>query len=362
MFTLVDSTVKSVGTSFVQSASYQHRPHVDPVAVMTWDWVHSCLQEGTLTVEIQLLLQACQNHGLTKIVVRAALRDDGWEFPAANRVKCKALHRIFDPYRDVAGEPHKLKCSASELLSLYGLLRYLVAAKVERLPELAAQLASFDAACDAIDLILAAKRGEMSIPDAAAALQAGLRRHMELHIAAYGIAGVRPKHHWLQDVPAQLARDQMVLDTFVVERGHLKVKAVADGVDNTARFERSVLAGVLNASFDCSVDSRSSPHALHGATMVGDGTFSAKAMRVHGMSISVGDIVGFGRQLGRIESCLAVNGTLCVAAESLRPVGEHTLHWGCWSPGGDYELWIAASLQLCLAWKPADHGTVLVLR
>jgi hypothetical protein len=59
---------------------------------------------------------------------------------------------------------------------------------------------------------------------------------------------------------------------------------------------------------------------------------------------------------------LAITGTLCVAVESLRPVGHQELYWGCWSPAGDYEIWMAASLQLCLAWKPAENGCLLVLR
>lgn len=339
---------------------HQVRPHIDPVGAMTWDWVHSCLQDGTITCEIQLLLRDCEEHGLTKDAVRAALKAD-WQFPGATRMKCKDLHRIFDPYREVSGDPFKLKCSASELLSLYGLLRYVVAVMVPRLPELVAQLASFDAACGVLDVILAAKRGELGIDEAAAVLRTRLQRHMELHVAAYGVAGVRPKHHWMLDIPAQLIRDRMILDTFVVERGHLRVKAVADGVDNTRRFERSVLAGVLNASFGSSAE-RYSPHALPGATCIGQNIFVAKAMRVHGMSVAVGDLVGWGEKVGRVESCLAIDGILCIAVDSLRPAPNGTPHWRYWHSVGDSEMWLAASVQLCLAWKPAERGFVLVLR
>lgn len=317
------------------------------------------MQDGLVTVEVQLLLRTCQGHGLTKAAVRAALQD-AWEFPLATRNKCKSLYRIFDPYRDVAGDPFKLKCSASELLSLYGLLRYLVALLVPRLPELAAHLASFCAACEVLDTLLAAKRGELEVGAAAAVLRAKLSEHMRLHLAAYGNVGVRPKHHWMADVPEQLTRDGLILDTFVVERGHLKVKAVADDIDNTGRFERSVLAGVLNVSLN--PDSGSSPHALPAAVALGEGIFVAKTMRVHGVTMAAGDIVGFGESVGRVESCLAIGGILCVAIESLRRVGEHTLHWGCWVATGEYQVWIAASVQLCLAWKPAEHGCVLVLR
>ena len=44
----------------------------------------------------------------------------------------------------------------------------------------------------------------------------------------------------------QPARDGCILDCFVVERMHLRVKGIADHVQNTVRFERPVLSGVVN--------------------------------------------------------------------------------------------------------------------
>ena len=51
------------------------------------------------------------------------------------------------------------------------------------------------------------------------------------------------------DTPAQFLKDSVVLDAFVIERTHLAVKAIAEHVDNTRAFERSVLCGML-----CSLD------------------------------------------------------------------------------------------------------------
>ena len=39
------------------------------------------------------------------------------------------------------------------------------------------------------------------------------------------IAVIKPKHHWLMHVPQQIARDNAVIDAFVIERQHLLVKA-----------------------------------------------------------------------------------------------------------------------------------------
>ena len=84
----------------------------------------------------------------------------------------------------------------------------------------------------------------------------------------------------------------MVLDTFVIERSHLKVKAVADGVDNTNRYERSVLAGVLNVTFKNETASSTWCHALLGhPNDLGGNTFSSKKMRIYGLAVEARDIV-----------------------------------------------------------------------
>lgn len=107
---------------------------------MTYDWVHNNLQDGTLTVEIQLLLTACEEFGLTRAQVKADLSDASWNFPSQTRVKSKQLHNIFNPYRESAIDAAKLKCSAGELLGLYEILRYIVASRVPRRAELAGVL------------------------------------------------------------------------------------------------------------------------------------------------------------------------------------------------------------------------------
>ena len=107
---------------------------------------------------------------------------------------------------------------------------------------------SFNTLCDVVDTIMRAKAGVERPAAVADRLQRLLGDHMRYHVEAYGDAFIRPKHHWMMDIPDQFRRDDMVLDTFVIERGHLRVKAVADEVRNTIRFERSVLASILNHS------------------------------------------------------------------------------------------------------------------
>jgi hypothetical protein len=195
------------------------------------------LQDGVLAVEISAFLVAAD---VPRIDVFRFLKDDPWNFPRSRRVKCKELHRVFDARRVSSDNPTKVKASCSELLCLYGMLRHYVECRVPPMPEHARARASFFAACSVVDGILCAKRRAMKLEDAAALVQERMCNFMHLHKLAYGSRFIKPKHHWQMDVAMQILRDGLVLDAFVVERGHLAVKAVADKTKNTTNFEVGV--------------------------------------------------------------------------------------------------------------------------
>lgn len=226
------------------------RQHIDVVSVTRYDWLHNLLQDGVMTTETFHFLKACEPHGVRPTDLQKFLRDEGWQFPLASRAKSKQLHRIFDEYRSGDSEEHdRLKCCASELLGLYGMLRHYVATRVPHLPELEAKRKSFQAICACVDLIMSCKHGMIQPGDASRELKAATAAHMRLHIAAYGEGLIKPKNHWQMDVPAQIAEDGCIVDAFLIERTHLKVKAIADHIKNTTMFERSVLSGVVNCHF-----------------------------------------------------------------------------------------------------------------
>ena len=212
------------------------------------------------------LLRACERVGIRYRDVQDFLKNERWCFPHAANAKAKQLHRVFDSHRHSSVEPSKVRCSASELLGLYGLLRHFVEIRVGENVAIAAELLSFKAACEALDLIMIAKRGVAPAAEAGSQLQLALVKHMRLHIAAYGTQFIRPKHHWQLDMSEQVGRDGCVLDAFIIERLHLRVKRIAELVKNTTCFERSVLSGVLNNAFKSSVD-RTRLNGLQGPTI-----------------------------------------------------------------------------------------------
>ena len=106
--------------------------HVDVYGAVVMDWVHNALQGGTMNVECMLVLEATGETNLWYKSVETFLKRADWKFPKKRRSQCKGLHRVFSEWRTNSdGEMDKIRCNASELLSLYGLLRNFVRTEID---------------------------------------------------------------------------------------------------------------------------------------------------------------------------------------------------------------------------------------
>ena len=229
------------------------RGHLRLVETATYDWLHCCLQDGLINVEIYNLLVALEEEKVCTFRDLELLFKDGWCFPAATKRKGDGIFRIFDEYRSRSCHEHeKLKCSAAEVLSMYGLLRHYIsiveAKHGDGLSEgVKLRIASFHAACAIVDCILDAKRGTVGIIESAAALRACLKRFIECHKRAYGIELLRPKHHWLWDIAEQWLRDHCVLDCFPIERLHAFLRVWSYNIRSCLRKDCAEGFGARNA-------------------------------------------------------------------------------------------------------------------
>ncbi len=156
------------------------RGHVDIMGVRTYDWVHNCLQDGVFNAECMAFLKACEPLGITRDGIRAFLADEGCVFPPCSRSKAKQLHRVFDTHRQSDKEPDKVKASCSEMLGLYGLLRYFFELYVGDNAAVRVEFRSFLAACKVLDLVLIAKRCIADFAGVTAQLQIATAEHLRL--------------------------------------------------------------------------------------------------------------------------------------------------------------------------------------
>ena len=136
------------------------RKFIDLTQISMYDWVHTQLQDGVLSCDTYLLLKACERIGVQMSTFEAYLKR-GWEFPNESRPKAMTLYRCFNEYRSRAVErADKLKCTASELLGVYGLIRHYVETEIPEadLAEISKERMSFDAACKVVDILILSKR------------------------------------------------------------------------------------------------------------------------------------------------------------------------------------------------------------
>ena len=332
------------------------RQHVCLDDVCTLDWVHSAFQDGAITCEMWLFTQAAEELELCSFAsVEAFLKRPGWSFPR-HLHESAGLHRIFSKWRsDSSHQTEKLKCSSSEAISLYGLFRHYVETCVPRRPELELKRASLIAAFEFIDRIMEVKRGIVDVRDAIGPLRQTLSNFMRLHVRAYGKTNIKPKHHWLFDILDQLLRDLMLLDSFTLERLHLRVRLVASDVDNTRQYEKSVLSRLL---VRCMTTARESerPQRLLGpvAPLPQDrSVWVADSMDADRCLVSIGDMVfcgGADLQAAEVKACLLEDDSLYAALEMLQRVTVMSPSSSQWRRGGRHVLVRSEVLEQSRAW------------
>lgn len=334
--------------------------HVDPVAVATYDWVHNMLQDGVFTSEAQAFLAAA---GIERCQVQAMLRDEAWCFPRCQAAKCKQLHKVFDERRVSAANSDKLKASCAEMLGVYGLLRHFVECRVRSTPDLTLKRESFFAACKVMDLLLTAKRVLAKIEDAAPALKAATEGFLVKHKLAYGVTNIKPKHHWQLDVPEQIRRDGLVLDAFVIERTHLRVKGVAEHIRNTTRFEGSTLASLANVMWQNAAE-LSSCSGLVGRSAPWPGCpglVVADHMEFFSARVSVDDVVLRGDKAAIVTACCTADGELVSIVQQCAFIRRMSEHTHVFRPTDGLEAWPAKEIRLSLAWRRRDDHCLIVV-
>lgn len=208
------------------------------------DPMHVILASGVMNTELFLLLQAWRHvkprfrYATLELFCGAA-----WRFPSST--KYRNMGKLFCASRETASlAARTFKAGASELLSVYPLVRYFVEVVIAPSALLLKERASFLALCEVIDIVQTAKFTSAT-HQLSARMKAAVARSLQLHVDAYGKEFVRPKHHFLMHIWEQPAEDTVLLDSFVHERKHQAVKAKASLIRTTQNYERSVLQSAL---------------------------------------------------------------------------------------------------------------------
>ena len=137
-----------------------------------------------------------------------------------------------------------------------------------------------------------------------------------------------------------------IVDVFFLERSHLTCKDVADNVENTSVYERTVLAGVLNKQ--CSALQSLVPggvHLLDTVTAPMPGFPLARVadnMQCDGKHISVGDVVLHGDHCaGVVLACVQEGDAFFIVADVMVLVEQVTPESATWQRDETQAVWAA---------------------
>ena len=222
----------------------------------------------------------------------------------------------------------------------------------------------FLTACEAVDVILLAKRGSLGMVDAGGRLRSLMSAHLAGLLRTRGAEAVKPKHHWAFDIADQLERDTLVLDCFTMERLHLRVKSCAQHVKNLSRFERSVLSGVVNVHRHAACRA-GRPHGLVGGVAElpqVPGALVSDSCEVGGFRCSLDDVVFMGPDCGMVRACCAQAGALYVVVDVLAAVEHRSERSIVWAVTTRRQIWRVLDLSEASAWRECSGGRVLVIR
>ena len=319
----LESLEKAIGFNATLTgilADVDLRSHVLIGDIAKYDWMHSALQNGVVTDEVFLFCKACRVGGHNFSDISQYLKTE-WIFPQSARHAGKGLYHVFDAFRSRSSDKaDRLKASASELLGLYSILRHWATVAVGDRADIAPQRASFEAACTVIDIILQAKRGELTTQVASSMLLASMTAFVDLHVAAYGGDDIKPKCHWLFDVAEQMSESDVVLDAFIIEKLHLRCKRNMEPVKNETCMERSVLSGVVNEMFKVAL--RPITDCLCGHARRYGGTVIADSLVIRGRHISTGDVVFLDATAAITQVCAQEDNELYVVVRKLTFVAQ----------------------------------------
>ena len=269
------------------------RPFVRPITVQTHDPTHVFFSDGLCNTELNLLLpKLAELEPPVTVEILLIYLSAAWKLPRAFRATT-SLTSIFSPHRvKHFRRVGKVQAFASELMTVVPPLAHFLHMHAVR-TKLPDEIASFMELAVLVRMLARAKMGKMN-PDT---LSQALARHGNAFKRAYQGDGIKAKFHYARELPYQLQRDGMLLDTFTCERKHSMMKTAAEPIVNTSRFERSCLSRALTLHLatlregiaDALVRPEGSPEI---ASLLGFASCSiAKDIRVDGTLMGVGDVL-----------------------------------------------------------------------
>lgn len=208
-----------------------------PATQIMFDWMHVYCVAGIWNNESGSLVTKLSSGGLSQADLDMELSRFKW--PRALSSRGVTGQNIFSK-EDQDGV---VSCSASECLSVYGVLRFILHECRRRgeLESLKAECDSYCRLCRVLDLLQHQKKHGWK----PVLLKDAIEEHLRGYAAIYD--RFLPKHHYSLHLAAQCAQHGTLVSCWVHERKHREIKKRANLITNTwGRFERTVIVDAMN--------------------------------------------------------------------------------------------------------------------
>lgn len=220
------------------------RRHVRPRS-NTFDPMHILYANGIVNSEVMLFLHdAKEEHEVTFTEVRTSLQD--WSYPKSWVYTPPAA--AFSAHREKTSHD-SLKCSATELLSVYPALRHFVLEALSASKALTAQRESLLALFRVCDLVKEATRLKQNTDDVeplARDLEEASSEYLHAFRIAYGPLAMKFKHHLVMHLASQLRRDKRLITCWPLERKHIGSKQSLEHYHDHQNMRLGGIARMMN--------------------------------------------------------------------------------------------------------------------
>ena len=295
-------------------ADQELREYVKPTSIH-FDGMHCYFSQGIAGLELHNFLEASTRVGITFAEVRQYFEAD-WRM--AGNINARVIANMTFSENRAKSSEASWKGMASELLSVYPIMEHMARNLLAPFHEIRNELRSFLCMCDIVKQVQRMKRQCPVLESEVVRLKLLQKSHLQAFIACYGEQQVRPKHHYSLHIGDQCLEHGMMIDCFVLERKHKRIKHIANHINKSSTYETSVMAVVWNASL-CSA-SQLAEHFVGRSTVsqelaaiLGAQEVLIGAQMMHNrISICCNDVLVSDTDAIEVCACIQLNGNFCL--------------------------------------------------
>ena len=215
-----------------------HNVVLRPIQQFLHDYMHLMCVSGVVQTTLFLFLQSMSSNGVGIYqMIKGYIQL--WSFPSSRSLN---IQNLFLPKGEKSNkEAQSFKCSASEALAVLPILAHFIQEVILRTGVCIEECKALLAVSDVLDILHSTSHG-CNIEILAMEIDQVFDQFEKCDWKNY----MHNKFHWLLHMPSHIVKFSFLISCWVHERKHRIIKRYSEGIQNTLRFERSVLVQVVS--------------------------------------------------------------------------------------------------------------------